>query len=120
MAVSGAFATVGAFIGYLLTARFQRRQLATESEKNQTEGKLRVAELQNTIIDQLQEERNRMDAKIETMRNEHSQQIMQMRESFDRRLAEAVRNEQLAREYVNILLPHVPPPPPNPPEGYRL
>lgn len=119
IALGSFLAAVGGYLGYFTTARNNRRLVQAQQETQAAEQTIALRSVEQGLIDQLQEERNRMDDKISAMRKEHRDDLTNVRNSFESRLAEAVSGEALARQYVSTLLPLVPPPPPQPPIGWR-
>jgi len=119
IALGSFLAAVGGYLGYFITARNNRRLVQAQQETQAAQQTIALRSVEQGLIDQLQEERNRMDDKISAMRNEHREDLTNVRNSFESKLAEAVSGEALARQYVSTLLPLVPPPPPQPPIGWR-
>lgn len=106
-----ALAFVGGLVGHLITSR-----------KNK-------ADIQSALVDQLQEERNRLDAKLEAQEIRHAADM----EKLNVRINGFYADKSASRKYIgalqareaelvaHILLGHPPPPPgasPRPPDGY--
>lgn len=87
------------------------------------------ADLQLALVDQLQEERNRLDEKIETQEKRHSEDVSKL----NTRISGFYADKSASRRYISslqareaelvahIILGNPPPPPgasPEPPEGY--
>lgn len=91
---------VGSMIGHRLTAGKQK------------------TDLQLALIDQLQEERNRMDEKMEKQEQRHADDVSQL----NKRITGFYADKSKSRHYIAALESHIyqgnPPPPPDPPHGY--
>jgi len=93
-------AFLGGLVGHLITSR-----------KNK-------ADIQSALVDQLQEERDRLDKKLEDQQERHDKQV----EQLNIRITGFYADKSASRRYIASLESHIfqgsPPPPPNPPEGY--
>lgn len=92
------------FIGSLLGHR-----VAAGKNKN---------DLQQAMIDQIQEERNRLDDKLEKQEKRHAEDV----DKLNRRISGFYADKSASRKYIGMLESHIfqgkPPPPPTPPTGY--
>ena len=75
-------------------------------------------DIQLSLLNELQEERNRLDAKLEKQEERHSKDVADLNKRIDDFYAE----KSASRRYIAALEAHIilgsPPPPPEPPEGY--
>lgn len=104
-------AFAGGLVGHLITSR-----------KNK-------ADIQSALVDQLQEERDRLDKKLEAQETRHASDV----DKLNKRITGFYADKSASRKYVgalqareaelvaHIILGHPPPPPgqsPTPPDGY--
>lgn len=91
---------VGSMIGSRITARKQK------------------SDLQMALVDQLQEERDRLDNKLEKQEERHANDV----EKLNKRITGFYADKHKSRLYIAKLENHInlgnPPPPPEPPAGY--
>lgn len=98
---------IGSLIGHNLAAQKQR-----------AEAKKQKAELQLALVDQLQEERNRLDEKLAAQAKLHNDEL----DKLNKRITGFYADKHASRRYIASLERHIdlglPPPPPKPPAGY--
>lgn len=98
--VAALLAFAGGLVGHLIT-----------SKKNRSD-------LQQALIDQLQEERDRLDTKLEAQEERHAKDVNQL----NIRITGFYADKSASRHYIAALESHIfqgnPPPPPVPPDGY--
>lgn len=109
--IAAVLAFAGGLVGHLITSR-----------KNK-------ADIQSALVDQLQEERDRLDKKLEAQEIRHAADV----EKLNVRINGFYADKSASRKYIgalqareaelvaHILLGHPPPPPgvsPHPPDGY--
>lgn len=98
--IGAVLAFAGGLVGHLFTAKKNR------------------SDLQQQLIDQLQEERNRLDAKLEAQEERHAKDVNQL----NIRITGFYADKAASRNYIASLESHIfqgsPPPPPPPPDGY--
>lgn len=98
---------IGSLIGHRITA-----------SRNKSEAKKQKAELQLVLVDQLQEERDRLDRKLEAQEERHGEAV----EKLNKRVTGFYADKHASRRYIASLENHInkgsPPPPPEPPIGY--
>lgn len=104
VALIGAGGILLGLIGSLITVK-------VTAKKNKTD-------LQLQLIDQLQEERNRMDERFEKQEERHAKDVA----NLNTRITGFYADKSASRRYIASLESHIyqgnPPPPPAPPEGY--
>lgn len=98
--IAAVLAFAGGLVGHLMSAKKNR------------------ADIQTDLIDQLQEERDRLDKKIEAQEERHAKDINQL----NIRITGFYADKAASRNYIGRLESHIyqgnPPPPPPPPDGY--
>lgn len=124
----------GGLIGHFVTSKRSRKELEANTKKE-------IDAVQQQLIDQLQEERNRLDTKIQSQQEYHDTKMTEQQarhdvamEKLNERISEFWEDKATTRRYVSdletdnanlrrhIILELPPPPPgeaPKPPDGYK-
>lgn len=124
----------GGLIGHFVTSKRSRKELEANTKKE-------IDAVQQQLIDQLQEERDRLDTKIQSQQEYHDTKMTEQQarhdvamEKLNERISEFWEDKATTRRYVSdletdnanlrrhIILELPPPPPgeaPKPPDGYK-
>lgn len=101
----------GGLIGHFVTSKRSRKELEANTKKE-------IDAVQQQLIDQLQEERDRLDDKLEKQEKRHAEDV----DKLNRRITGFYADKSASRKYIGMLESHIfqgkPPPPPAPPSGY--